>query len=180
MARSNGCAFPPRAARKVTSRAGAGPAALKPSSAPAGASAEATAGEAIRTGRGVGTGGAGSDRRGRAGLTFRPSSGARFGHNSGSRDRGWGRAASIASGGSCTATATGGARTATAEEDWKFCASESSSALSIAVLTPLRSASGGAAQVGHSRMAGEHSWPHSGQIQYSIYIHSRTKVLLYL
>jgi hypothetical protein len=29
-------------------------------------------------------------------------------------------------------------------------------------------------------MAGEHSCPHSGQIQYSIYIHSRTKVLLYL
>jgi len=29
-------------------------------------------------------------------------------------------------------------------------------------------------------MAGEHSCPHSGQIQYSIYIHSRTKVHLNL
>lgn len=55
----------------------------------------------------------------------------------------------------------------------KFCASERRSLLWAAGLAT-------AAQVGHSRMAGEHSSPHSGQIQYSICIHSRTKVVLYL
>jgi len=63
-------------------------------------------------------------------------------------------------------TVTGGVGTATEDSD---------RACRTGVL-----AAGGAVQVGHSRMAGEHSCPHSGQIQYSIYIHSRTKVLLHL
>ncbi len=62
----------------------------------------------------------------------------------------------------------------------KFWASDSNPPFADAGPEAALGEAGGAVHVGHSRMAGEHSCPHSGQIQYSIYIHSRTKVLLYL
>ncbi len=50
----------------------------------------------------------------------------------------------------------------------------------FAVRTADRPPSAATEQTGQSRMAGEHSLPHSGQIQYSIYINSRPKAVRYL
>jgi hypothetical protein len=62
----------------------------------------------------------------------------------------------------------------------KFPFAETSAGASIAWPSFADATSSATAHAGQSRMAGEHSRPHSGQIQYSIYINSRPKAFGYL
>src|SRR5580658_5984341 len=190
----------PRAPSKLISPPGVRPAAARPNSARVGAVTMEADGDDKRAGTGAGDSFAGSTQPGRAGRTVRSSSDASSVDSAGSRGASstetaaampwvsWLAACPFADvsswrcGAAVSKAVEGAASTCFANESnsWLALPVDSAAAWTTVVSAAFGCSEGGAVHVGHSRMAGEHSCPHSGQIQYSIYIHSRTKVLLYL